>query len=66
MLGTQLGSGYESHGLDLLEDFRSCRISEVVRGNALKTSYPIALYRSSDAKATSDVLSASLNNSGKY
>jgi hypothetical protein len=65
MLVTQSGSGNKSHRLDFLGDLRRCPLPEVVRDNTLETWHPICLYRFSNAKITSDVLRASLNNSFK-
>jgi hypothetical protein len=48
-----------------LGDYRSCPLSERVRGNSLQTRQLIALDHSSNAKITSVVLWASLNNSFK-
>jgi hypothetical protein len=59
MLVTQSGSANKSHRLDFLRDFRSCLLPEIVRKNTVETWHPISLYRSSNAKITSDVLRAS-------
>jgi hypothetical protein len=65
MLVTQLGSGNKSHQLDFLMDFHSCPLPDIVQYNSLQTWHLISLYCSSNAKITSDVLRASLNNSFK-
>jgi hypothetical protein len=62
MLVIQSGSGNKSHGLGFIGDFRSCPLPETVPDNTLQTWHPISVYRSSNAKITSDVLRASLNN----
>jgi hypothetical protein len=62
MLVTLSGSGNKSHRLDFLGDFRCCYLPEIVRDNTLQAWHPISLYRSSNAKVTSHVLRASLNN----
>jgi hypothetical protein len=51
--------------LDFIGDFRSCPLPEIVGDNTLQTWHLISLYRSSNAKLTSDVLRASLNDSFK-
>jgi hypothetical protein len=43
----------------------SCPLPEIVRDNTLQTWHPISLYHFPNAKITSDVLRASLNNSFK-
>jgi hypothetical protein len=63
MLVTQSGSGNKSHRLDFLGDFRSCPLPKIVRDNTLQTWHPISLYHSTNAKITSDVLRAPLNDS---
>jgi hypothetical protein len=55
-------SGNKSHRLDFLGDFHSCPLPEIFRDNTLQTWHPISLYRSSNAKITSHVFTASLNN----
>jgi hypothetical protein len=65
MLVTRSCSRNKSHQLGFLGDFRSCSLPQVVRDNTLKTCHPMSLYRSSNAKITSDVLKVSLNNSFK-
>jgi hypothetical protein len=65
MLVTQLDSGSKSHPLDFLGDFHSCPLTEIIQDNTLQTWHLIYLYHSSNAKITSDVLRASLNNSFK-
>jgi hypothetical protein len=65
MLVTQLDSGNKSHQLDFVRDFCSCPLPEIVRDNTLQTWHPISLYHSSNAKITTNVLRASLNNSLK-
>jgi hypothetical protein len=53
----------QSHRFDFLRDFHSCPRPEIVRENTLQTWHAISLYRSSNAKITSYILTASLNKS---
>jgi hypothetical protein len=46
--------------------FVAAPLPEIVRDNILQTWHLMSLYRSSNARVTSDVLRASLNNSFKY
>jgi hypothetical protein len=62
---TPSDSGKKNHRLDFLGDFYSFPIQEIVRVNPKQNWHPITLYRSLNAKITSDVLKASLNNSFK-
>jgi hypothetical protein len=69
VLVTQSGCGNKSHRLDFLGDYRSCPPPPPARRNtdsALQTWHPLAMYRSSKAKMTSEVIKASLNNSSIY
>jgi hypothetical protein len=52
----------KSHWLDFLRDFRSCLLPDIVPDNILQTWHPISLCHSSNARITSDVLRALLNN----
>jgi hypothetical protein len=63
MLVTQSDFGNKSHWIDLIGDFFTCTLSEIVRDNTLQTWHPMSLYRSSNTKITSDVLRESLNSS---
>jgi hypothetical protein len=65
MLVIHSGSGNKSYWLDFLRDFLSCPLLEIVWDNTLQTWHPRPSYHSSNAKITSDVLRASLNNSFK-
>jgi hypothetical protein len=65
MLVTLSGSGNKSQQFDFLGDFSSCPLPETVRDNTLQTWHTVSLYRSSNAKITTDVLRASLNNAFK-
>jgi hypothetical protein len=62
MLLTLSVCGNKSHRLGFLCDFRIGPLPEIVRDNTLQTWHPISLYRSSNAKITSDVRRASLSN----
>jgi hypothetical protein len=56
MLEKQSGSRNISHRLNFVRYFRSCPVSEMVRGNTLQIWCPLFLCRSSNAKITSTVL----------
>jgi hypothetical protein len=65
MLVAQSGSGNRPHRLDFLGYFHNCPIPEIAPDNTLRTWHPVSLYRTSNAKVTSDVPRASVNNSVK-
>lgn len=60
-LVTQSGSGNKYHRPHFLGDFRSCFLPGKVLDKTLQTLHPTTLYRSSNTKITSHVLTELLN-----
>lgn len=63
---TLSGSGYKSHRPYFLGNLPSCALPEKIRANILQIWRLLCLYRSSNTKITSGILSVSLNNSFKH